>query len=95
MKFWRVLGIVALAIAVPVLVWAAAAVVLPALGFTSAGVVGGSLAALAQSAIYGASTGGLFSVLQSIGATIVAPTAAEVVGAAFLAASGIGGVCSG
>jgi len=45
-----------------------------AVGFTSSGVAAGSLAAGLQSLVYGAYTGGLFSVLQSIGATaVVAP----------------------
>jgi hypothetical protein len=44
--------------------------------------VTGSLAAGIQSAVYGASTGGIFSVFQSIGVTaVVAPPAALVLGA--------------
>ena len=45
----------------------------------------GSVAAAAQSAIYGGATGGLFSILQSIGATAVAPSLLTV-----LAGSGAG-----
>ncbi|KAH9911273.1 uncharacterized protein BXZ73DRAFT_82898 [Epithele typhae] len=41
-----------------------------ALGFTSGGVLAGSAAAGIQSAFYAGSTGGAFSILQSIGATI-------------------------
>lgn len=40
---------------------------LTAAGFTAGGVVAGSAAAGVQSAAYGAATGGVFSVLQSIG----------------------------
>ena len=40
-----------------------------AAGFTAAGVAGGSRAAAAQGSIYGAWTTGVFSVLQSAGAT--------------------------
>ncbi|KAM5538407.1 hypothetical protein V8D89_008009 [Ganoderma adspersum] len=39
------------------------------LGFTKAGVAAGSIAAWVQSTFYGAFTCGLFSVLQSAGAT--------------------------
>jgi hypothetical protein len=42
-------------------------VALPFLGFTSAGVVGSSIAVSAQSYFYGANTCGVFSVLQSAG----------------------------
>ncbi|ESK81715.1 hypothetical protein Moror_5451 [Moniliophthora roreri MCA 2997] len=64
------------------LVAGGAAVVLPAagiaalnaIGFTSAGVLAGSLAAGIQAVFYGGTTGGLFSLCQSIGATaVVAP----------------------
>jgi len=41
------------------------------IGFTSAGVLQGSLAAVIQAAIYGGQTGGLFSLLQGFGATAV------------------------
>ncbi|CAE6528795.1 unnamed protein product [Rhizoctonia solani] len=43
----------------------------PLLGFTASGVAAGSLAALIQSAIYGAAVpaGSLFAIMQSIGAT--------------------------
>ncbi|KAI1792021.1 hypothetical protein LXA43DRAFT_1008968, partial [Ganoderma leucocontextum] len=43
--------------------------VLSLLGFTAAGVAKGSIAAWVQSVFYGASTTGLFSTLQSAGAT--------------------------
>jgi hypothetical protein len=48
--------------------------------------VTGSLAAGIQSLVYGASTGGVFSVFQSIGATaVVAPPAALLLGVAAIA----------
>ena len=58
------------------------------------GVVGGSIAAATQSAVYGGATGGLFSILQSAGAagigifgnTLIASTGAGV-GAGFAAAA--------
>lgn len=48
-----------------------AALFIPLLGFGAAGVAAGSAAAAAQSAFYGGATCGLFSVLQSAGATLV------------------------
>lgn len=48
-----------------------AALAVPIAGFGVGGVVAGSAAAAAQSAIYGGATCGVFSVLQSIGATLV------------------------
>ncbi|CAA7266431.1 unnamed protein product [Cyclocybe aegerita] len=54
---------------------------LNALGFTAAGVAGGSIAAGLQSVFYGGATTGLFSLCQSIGATAAAPTLASVLSA--------------
>jgi len=42
-----------------------------ALGFTAAGVLKGSIAALIQKMIYGGAASGLFSILQSFGAVAV------------------------
>jgi len=62
-----------------------------AVGFTSSGVAAGSIAATIQSVFYGASTGGLFSIFQSIGATaVVAPPLALGLG---VAAIGTGLAC--
>jgi len=47
-------------------------VALPLLGFTASGVAAGSIAASVQSVVYGAWTGGLFSLAQSAGAAGVA-----------------------
>ncbi|KAH9854510.1 hypothetical protein C2E23DRAFT_76457 [Lenzites betulinus] len=52
---------------------AVGALVLYAGGFTPVGVAAGSLAAMAQSFFYGGFTGGLFSLLQSAGASILSP----------------------
>ncbi|KAF8902793.1 hypothetical protein CPB84DRAFT_1678571, partial [Gymnopilus junonius] len=46
-------------------------VVVNAVGFTQSGVLAGSMAATLQSALWGASTGGIFSFLQAFGATAV------------------------
>ncbi|KAF9067566.1 hypothetical protein BDP27DRAFT_1364771 [Rhodocollybia butyracea] len=62
---------------------------LNAVGFTSSGVLAGSVAAGVQSIVYGGSTGGLFSVMQCIGATGVvasAPVLGLAAGVAGLAA---------
>mmetsp|Transcript_6180 Transcript_6180/g.9097 ORF Transcript_6180/g.9097 Transcript_6180/m.9097 type:complete len:312 (-) Transcript_6180:88-1023(-) len=75
-SFLVAVGIVAGAIAAPVM--------LPALGFTTAGLAGGSIAAGAQSLLYGAYTTGVFSVLQSAGTGAVAATSAVVAGGGFL-----------
>ncbi|KAJ3548390.1 hypothetical protein NMY22_g1283 [Coprinellus aureogranulatus] len=79
------------------LVIAAGAVLLPAVGivllnlagFTAGGVAGGSLAALIQSVFYGGATGGLFSLLQGLGATLALPALEAVIVAA--GAAGVGG----
>jgi len=56
-----------------------------AAGFTTAGVAAGSIAATAQSVVYGGATTGVFSVLQSVGATgalsIAGTAAASTTGA--------------
>ena len=65
-------GIVAGAIAAPAM--------LPLIGFTAAGVAGGSIAAGAQSVVYGAYTTGVFSLLQSAGTGAVAATSAVMAG---------------
>jgi hypothetical protein len=46
------------------------AVAIPLAGFSATGIIGGSLAAWIQSTFYGAATCGVFSVLQSAGATL-------------------------
>ncbi|KAF8168550.1 hypothetical protein B0H34DRAFT_670694 [Crassisporium funariophilum] len=78
-----------------VLIPAAAVASLNAVGFTASGVAAGSVASAAQSTFWGASTGGLFSTFQAVGATSVASStgtilssiAAVVGGGATLAAS--------
>ncbi|EAU93473.1 hypothetical protein CC1G_12067 [Coprinopsis cinerea okayama7 len=54
--------------------------ILNILGFAVGGVVKGSIATGIQSVVYGAWTRGVFSVLQSIGATGVAPPAVPTIG---------------
>ncbi len=51
-------------------------------GFTTAGVAAGSLAAAAQSLFYGGATCGIFSLLQSLGATGVIWIGAAAAGVA-------------
>ncbi|KAF5316376.1 hypothetical protein D9619_006728 [Psilocybe cf. subviscida] len=81
----RVLAILTAAGGVAVLVPA----ILSVIGFTSSGVLAGSLAALIQSVFYGANTGGIFSLFQSIGATAaLAPPVAFVLGGALLIGAG-------
>ncbi|KAF8147567.1 hypothetical protein B0H34DRAFT_795430 [Crassisporium funariophilum] len=68
-------------------------VTINAIGFTSSGVLAGSLAAVIQSQFYGAMTSGLFASLQSFGATaVVAPPVFIGLGVASLV---IGGVAVG
>jgi hypothetical protein len=74
----------------------------PALGFTAGGVAAGSAAAAAQSAVYGGTTFGLFSALQSMGATLtwvpvaaVAAVVASVSAVVAATAAAHGGSSSG
>ncbi|KAI1792004.1 hypothetical protein LXA43DRAFT_371255 [Ganoderma leucocontextum] len=86
---WKAIGgAAAVAVAVPTLAVAGAALALPAIGFASTGVVGGSIAAGVQSLVYGGSTCGVFSILQSVGATIVAPSLISTATAAGCATAG-------
>ena len=55
----------------------------------------GSVAATAQSVVYGGATGGLFSLLQSAGATMVLPSVGTVVAGAATTGAGIGMMGSG
>ncbi|KAK7462170.1 hypothetical protein VKT23_007773 [Stygiomarasmius scandens] len=60
-----------------------------AVGFTPSGVAAGSLAAEFQSIVYGGATRGLFSTLQSFGATaVMAPPTSLGLGAAAIIAGG-------
>ncbi|KAF9789702.1 hypothetical protein BJ322DRAFT_552305 [Thelephora terrestris] len=68
---------------------------LGAVGFTSAGVAAGSLAATVQSVVYGGATGGLFSLLQSAGATMVLPSAGTIITGVASTGAGIGLMGSG
>lgn len=71
---------------------AAVPLVLGTLGFSTAGVVGGSFAAGVQSSFYGAYTTGLFSLCQGVGA--VGVSAGTTVGLTSLGL-GVGGVFGG
>ena len=55
----------------------------------------GSVAATVQSVVYGGATGGLFSLLQSAGATMVLPSAGTIVAGAATTGAGIGVMGSG
>ncbi|KAK7462177.1 hypothetical protein VKT23_007781 [Stygiomarasmius scandens] len=69
--------------------------VINAIGFTSAGVAAGSLAATIQSVFCGAFTGGLFSAFQSLGATaVIASPPVLGVGAALVIIGGVAYVVS-
>ncbi|KAF9643749.1 hypothetical protein BDM02DRAFT_3077775, partial [Thelephora ganbajun] len=63
--------------------------VLGAVGFTSTGVAAGSIAATIQSIVYGGATGGLFSLLQSAGATMVLPSVGTIFAGAASTGAGI------
>ncbi|XP_022800209.1 uncharacterized protein LOC111338068 isoform X3 [Stylophora pistillata] len=65
--------------------------VLGAAGFTAGGVAAGSIAAAAQSAIYGGFTGGVFSLLQSAGAAGIGLAGNAAIGAA---GASVGGALS-
>lgn len=84
------IGIIAGSVAAPAL--------LPVVGFTAAGVAGGSVAAGVQSAVYGAYTTGVFSVLQSAGTGAIAANAAVIAGGGTLGGlvgKGVGAVTKG
>ena len=66
----------------------AAPVALPVIGFSSSGVVAGSLAAAIQSSIGNVAAGSIFATLQSIGATGGLSWAAQGVMAAGTVAAG-------
>lgn len=59
---------------------AAAPLMLPVVGFTAGGVAAGSVAAATQSAVYGAYTCGVFSILQSAGTGAAGAVATVAVG---------------
>ncbi|KAF9645331.1 hypothetical protein BDM02DRAFT_3120353 [Thelephora ganbajun] len=62
---------------------------LTAVGFTSTGIAAGSIAATIQSIVYGGVTGGLFSLLQSAGATMVLPSVGTIFAGAASTGAGI------
>ncbi|KAJ2912403.1 hypothetical protein MD484_g8010, partial [Candolleomyces efflorescens] len=68
---------------------------LNAIGFTSAGVAGGSFAAVIQSIFYRGATAGLFSMLQSAGATAVMPAVGSIVGATSAIGAGVASLVYG
>ncbi|KAF8602235.1 hypothetical protein BDV93DRAFT_607683 [Ceratobasidium sp. AG-I] len=76
-----------------VAVGAAVFAVPPLLGFTTAGVAAGSLAAAIQSAVYGAAvpTGSIFAIMQSLGATATIVPAVVAGAAAAAGAGAVGG----
>ncbi|OJT05633.1 hypothetical protein TRAPUB_3556 [Trametes pubescens] len=76
-----------------VLYTALAALVVCGIGFTAAGVAAGSLAACAQSYFYGGQTGGLFSLLQSLGTRLVMPPLGVLVLAGIAAVVTVPAMC--
>ncbi len=64
-------------------------------GFGAGGVVAGSVAAAAQSAIYGGATGGVFALLQSAGAAGIGLAGNMGLAAAGAAAGGAAGYGAG
>ncbi|KAJ3548394.1 hypothetical protein NMY22_g1284 [Coprinellus aureogranulatus] len=68
---------------------------LNAIGFTAAGVAGGSLAAFIQSVFYRGATAGLFSILQSAGATAVLPATGAIAGGVSAVGAGIASLVYG
>ncbi|TFK23716.1 hypothetical protein FA15DRAFT_670184 [Coprinopsis marcescibilis] len=72
-----------------VLIPALGILALNAIGFTAGGVAAGSFAAALQSIFYGSATTGLFSLLQSIGATAVLPAAGTIIASVSAVGTGI------
>lgn len=78
-----------------VLIPALGILALNAIGFTAGGVAAGSLAAALQSIFYGGATTGLFSILQSVGATAVLPAAGTVLASVGAVGTGLASLFSG
>lgn len=68
---------------------------LNAIGFTAAGVAGGSIAAFVQSVFYRGATAGLFSILQSAGATAVLPATGAIAGGVSAVGAGLASLVYG
>ena len=96
---WKVTGVIAGTVVAGVAAGAAVAaapIVLPALGFTTAGIAAGSVAASAHSAIGIVQAGSVFAVLQSAGAVGgLSVTAGVTTVAAGGAAGGAAGAAAG
>ncbi|KAF5316775.1 hypothetical protein D9619_006715 [Psilocybe cf. subviscida] len=86
----EIIAIAAVAGGLVVLIPALTVAIVNVVGFTAGGVALGSLAAAVQSSVYGGLTSGIFSVLQSFGATATA-TAPAGLAAAGAAVAGGGG----
>ncbi|TEB29244.1 hypothetical protein FA13DRAFT_1815388 [Coprinellus micaceus] len=68
---------------------------LNAIGFTATGVAAGSFAAFVQSIFYRGATAGIFSVLQSMGATAVLPATGAIAGGMSAVGAGIASLVYG
>ncbi|EAU93474.1 hypothetical protein CC1G_12068 [Coprinopsis cinerea okayama7 len=79
-EYPKVVGAASAILAANLLAPAVCVGALGAIGFSPAGVVGGSIAAGVQSSVYGPFTAGAFSVLQSMGATAAPPAVAPIIG---------------
>ncbi|KAF4615001.1 hypothetical protein D9613_002467 [Agrocybe pediades] len=84
-----IIGTLLSSVGVVVLVPSLTVAIVNLIGFTADGVLAGSIAAFVQSLVYGGSTRGLFSILQSFGATATISPVGLAIGGALLVAGGV------
>ncbi|EGO04200.1 hypothetical protein SERLA73DRAFT_173639 [Serpula lacrymans var. lacrymans S7.3] len=85
----RYLGIVLIVVGVVLVLRKVGSVAARAAGFSHIGPVAGSMAARFQSSVYGATTGGIFSAIQSFAMTAVSDAVPVIVGGCMIAAGTI------